>query len=173
MSVRAEPRWCCTYESRICRNQQFKRACGDRDKFDVWNTRARVRSTRGYQSVPSRRWLQDTSKRKLADFFYCFRAPPPSCFPGFTRGWPDDWSKQARRIKKSGWLKLLAGFARNKASTRRVNRKIADSTRNQRVYFSRYLAANYALVLHLQRCDKKVETRRWVCDRTGSRTHDL
>jgi len=35
-------------------------------------------------------------------------------------------------------------FTRKKASTRRVNRKIADSTRNQRVFFSRYLAANYA-----------------------------
>ena len=39
---------------------------------------------------------------------------------------------------------MLAGFTRKKASTRRVNRKIADSTRNQRVFFSRYLAANYA-----------------------------
>jgi len=29
------------------------------------------------------------------------------------------------------------------ASTRRVNRKIADSTRNEQVFFSRYLAANY------------------------------
>jgi len=38
---------------------------------------------------------------------------------------------------------MLAGFTRIKASTRRVNRKIADSTRNQRVFFSRYLAANY------------------------------
>jgi len=40
-------------------------------------------------------------------------------------------------------LKLVAGFARKKASTRRVNKKIVDSTRNQRVLFSRYLAANY------------------------------
>jgi len=40
-------------------------------------------------------------------------------------------------------LKLLAGFTRKKASTCRVNRKIADSTRNQRVFFSRYLAATY------------------------------
>ena len=33
------------------------------------------------------RWLQDTSKRILADFsiFYA-PPPPPSCFPGFTRG---------------------------------------------------------------------------------------
>jgi len=38
---------------------------------------------------------------------------------------------------------MLAGFTRKKASTRRVNRKIADSTRKQRVIFSRYLAANY------------------------------
>jgi len=42
-----------------------------------------------------------------------------------------------------GGLKLVAGFTRKKASTRRVNRKIADFTRNQRVFFSRYLAANY------------------------------
>jgi len=41
---------------------------------------------------------------------------------------------------------MLAGFTRKKASTRRVNRKIADSTRNQRVFFSRYLAAIYGLV---------------------------
>ena len=33
----------------------------------------------------SRRWLQDTSKRKLADFSI-FLHSPPSCFPGFTRG---------------------------------------------------------------------------------------
>jgi len=73
-----------------------------------------------------------------------FFVPPPSCLSGFTRGWPDDWSKQALQIKKtSGWLKLSAGVTRKKASTRRVNRKIADSTRNQRVFFSRYLAANY------------------------------
>ena len=32
-----------------------------------------------------RRWLQDTSKRKLADVLI-FCCPPPSCFPGFTRG---------------------------------------------------------------------------------------
>ena len=64
-------------------------------------------------------WLQDTSKRILADLLI-FVVPPPSCFPGFTRGWADDWSNQAPRIKKSGWLKLLAGFTRKKASTRRV-----------------------------------------------------
>jgi len=38
---------------------------------------------------------------------------------------------------------MLAGFTRKKASTRRVNRNIAEPTRNQRVFFSRYLAANY------------------------------
>jgi len=92
--------------------------------------------------LPLRRWLQDTSKRKLADFLF-FSAPPPSCFPRVHPSWPDDWSKQALRIKKSGWLNMLAGFTRKKASTRRVNRKIADSTRNQRVFVSRYLAANY------------------------------
>jgi len=46
-------------------------------------------------------------------------------------------------LKKNWGLKLLAGFTRKKASMRRVNRKIADSTRNQRVFFSKYLAANY------------------------------
>jgi len=33
----------------------------------------------------ARRWLQDTSKRKLADFLI-FLAPPSFCFPGLTRG---------------------------------------------------------------------------------------
>jgi len=36
-------------------------------------------------------------------------------------------------------------LTRKRASTRRVNRKIADSTRNQRVFFSRYHAANYGV----------------------------
>ena len=36
------------------------------------------------RSIERRRWLQDTSKIKQADFF--FAPPPPSCFPGFTRG---------------------------------------------------------------------------------------
>jgi len=44
-------------------------------------------------------------------------------------------------------LKRLAGFTRKKGSTRRVNSKIADSTQNQRVLFSRYLATNYAWLL--------------------------
>ena len=95
--------------------------------------------------IRRRRWLQDTSKRKLADFSIVF-VPPPFLFP---RVHP----RLTRRLiktsapdkKRSGCLKLLAGFTRKKASTRRVNRKIADSTRNQRVLFSRYLAANYAV----------------------------
>ena len=29
-------------------------------------------------------------EKKIRRFFDCFRAPPPSCFPGFTRGSPDD-----------------------------------------------------------------------------------
>ena len=45
-----------------------------------------------------------------------------------------------------GWLQLLAGLPEKKASTCRVNRKIAIFTRNQRVFFSRYLAANYGLL---------------------------
>jgi len=55
----------------------------------------------------SRRWLHDTSKRKLADVSIFFWRPPPSCFPGFTRGGPDDWSKQAFRIKKIGLIKTF------------------------------------------------------------------
>jgi len=84
-------------------------------------------------------------RKENPPMFRFFGTPPPSCFPGFTRGWPDDWKKQALRIQKLGWLNLLAGFTRKKASTRRVNRKLADSTRNQRVFFSRYLAANYGV----------------------------
>jgi len=45
---------------------------------------------------------------------------------------------------------MLAGFTRKKASTRRVNRKLADSTRNQRVFFSKYLAANYGEALQVR-----------------------
>ena len=55
-----------------------------------------------------RRWLQDTSKRKLADFLIFF-ARPPSCFPGLIRGWPNDWSTQAPRIK---WIGLIETFSR-------------------------------------------------------------
>ena len=88
----------------------------------------------------NRRRLQDASKRKLADFFFSLPLPVSS-------GWPevDPTIDQNRRsgLKKSGWLKLLAGLTPKKGNTRRVNRKIADSTRNQRVFFSRYLAANY------------------------------
>jgi len=90
-------------------------------------------------------------RKDNSPIFFYFCAPPPSCLPGFTRGWPDDWSTQALRIKKSGWLKLVAGFTRKKASTRRVKRKIADSTRNQRVFFSRYLAANSSADLKANR----------------------
>jgi len=54
-----------------------------------------------------RRWLQDTSKRKLADFLIFF-ASPPSCFPGLSRGWPDNGSKQALRIKQIGLIELFS-----------------------------------------------------------------
>ena len=50
-------------------------------------------------------------EKKIRRFFF---SAPPSCFPGFIRGRPDDWSNQAPRIKKSNWLKLLAGFTRKK-----------------------------------------------------------
>ena len=88
-------------------------------------------------------------RKENSPILWFFFGPPPSCFPGFTRGWPDDRSKHAPGKKKSDWLKLLAGFTRKKASTRRVNRKLAHSTRNQRVFFSRYFAANYG-TYHIQ-----------------------
>jgi len=46
-------------------------------------------------------------------------------------------------IKKIGLIKTVSRVNPKKASTCRVSRKIADSTRNQRVFFSRYFAANY------------------------------
>jgi len=48
--------------------------------------------------------------------------------------------------KKNGLIVTFSRIYPKKASTRRVNRKIADSTRNQQVFFSRYLAANYSKV---------------------------
>jgi len=53
--------------------------------------------------------------------------------------------KQALRIKTIGSIKTFSRVYPKKASTRRVNRKIAESTRNQRVFFSRYLAAKYSM----------------------------
>jgi len=84
------------------------------------------------------RYLEKKS-RLVFDFFH---APPflfPRIYPRMTRR----LIKTSAPDLKLGWLKLLAGFTRKKASTRLVNKKIADSTRNQRVFFSRYLAANY------------------------------
>jgi len=46
-------------------------------------------------------------------------------------------------MTKIGLIETFSRVYPKKASTRRVNKKIADSTRNQRVFFSRYLAANY------------------------------
>jgi len=125
---------------------RYSCSCGGITEYvNVYSTRRPT--THVYEVGGKRcRWLQDPRKENSPIFWFSF-APPPSCFPGLTRGWPDDGSKQALRIKKSSWLQFLAGFTRKKASTRRVNRKIADSTRNQRVFFSRYLAANYASVL--------------------------
>jgi len=73
-------------------------------------TRVNVNTTTRFPicaTVPHHRWLPDTSKRKLADFLIFF-APPPSCFPGLSRVWPDDGSKQALRIKKIGMLETVS-----------------------------------------------------------------
>jgi len=95
------------------------------------------------QAAGCRRWLHDTSKRKLADFLICFAPPPPSSFPGFTRSWPDHWSKQALMIKKIGLIQTLSQVYPKNGEHAPCKSKIADSTRNQRVLFSRYFAANY------------------------------
>ena len=87
---------------------------------------------RGYDS---RRWLQDTSKRKLADVFIIFTPPPLPVSSGSPEADPMTDQNRRSELKKSGWLKLLAGFTRKKASTRRVNKKIADSTRNKSFLF--------------------------------------
>jgi len=64
--------------------------------------------TRGHS--PERHTVVDCEiprKEKFADF-QLFSRPPPSCFPGFTRGWPDDRSNQAPRIKKIGLIKTFS-----------------------------------------------------------------
>jgi len=96
-----------------------------------------------------RRWLQDTPKIKLADFLICFVRPPVPLSPGspeLTRR----SIKPSAPDKKIGLIKTFSRVYPKNASTRRVNRKIADSTRNQRVFFSRYLAANDGRVARLQ-----------------------
>jgi len=47
-------------------------------------------------------------EKKTRRFFIFFASPPPSCFPGFPQGWPDDWSKQALRIKKKLGIKTFS-----------------------------------------------------------------
>jgi len=79
-------------------------------------------------------------------FWFFWRSPVPVS-PGLPEVHPTIDQNKRPGEKKSGWLKSLAGLTRKKASTRRVNRKIADSTRNQRVFFSRCLAANYDSLL--------------------------
>jgi len=103
----------------------------------------RRRRSESSQGEQGRRWLQDTSKRKLVYFSIFFTPPPVPVSPGLPEDDPTIDKNKRPGFKKLGWLKLVAGLTRKKASTRRVNRKIADSTRNQRVLFSRYLAANY------------------------------
>jgi len=85
------------------------------------------------------RYLEKTTRL----FFFVFLRPPVPVSSGLPEDDPTIDQNKRSGLKKLGWLQLLAGFTRKKASTRRVNRKIADSTRNQRVFFSRYLAANY------------------------------
>jgi len=80
-------------------------------------------------------------EKKPRRYFDFLRARPflfPRVNPRLTRR----WIKTGAPDRKIG---LIATFSRvylKKGSTRQVNKKIADSTRNQRVFFSRYLAAN-------------------------------
>jgi len=82
-------------------------------------------------------------RKENSPIFLLFSCPPPlPVSPGSPEVDPTiDQNKALDKKNRVDW-KLLAGLTRKKASTRRVNRKIADSTRNQRVFFSRYLAAN-------------------------------
>jgi len=85
--------------------------------------------------------------------FLFFGRPPLPVSPGYPEVDPTMDQNRRSGLKQSGWLKHLAGFTRKKASTRRVNRKIANSTRNQRVFVSRYLAANYGRIsIYLSIC---------------------
>jgi len=85
----------------------------------VWDTRTtcgrnnptRVGFSRGVRVNPAVWRIAETMQlaslaaryleKKTRRFFWFFSRPPPSCFPRFTRGWPDDGSKQALRIKKN------------------------------------------------------------------------
>jgi len=103
---------------------------------------ARLRAARSpYVPRPSltARYLEKTTRR----YFDFFAPPPLPVSPGSPEVDPTIDQNKCPEKRKLGWLTLSAGFTRKKGSTRRVNRKIADSTRNQRVFFSRYLAANY------------------------------
>jgi len=90
----------------------------------------------------SRSWLQDTSTRTLADILMYFAPPPLPVSPGSPEADPMIDQNRRSEKKRIGLIKTFSRVYPKKASTRRVNKKIANSTRNQRVFFSRYLAAN-------------------------------
>ena len=94
-------------------------------------------------------------------FLFFWRPPPLPVSPGVHPRLTRRWIETCAPDKKSGWLTLLAGSTRKKASTRRVNRKIADSMRNQRVFFSRYLAANYELNEYLLKAKSPPRSSTW------------
>ena len=82
-------------------------------------------------------------RKENSPMFRSFSRPPVPVSPGSPEVDPTIDKNKRPEFKELCWLKLIAGFTPKKASTRRVNRKIANFTRNQRVFFSRYLAANY------------------------------
>ena len=71
-----------------------------------------------------------------------FAPPPLPVSPGSPEADPMIDQNRRSEKKRIGLIKTFSRVYPKKASTRRVNKKIANSTRNQRVFFSRYLAAN-------------------------------
>jgi len=57
-------------------------------------------------------------RKENSPIFQFFFAPPPFLFPGFTRGWLDDWSKQALRIKTIGLIKTVSRVCPKKRRAR-------------------------------------------------------
>jgi len=81
-------------------------------------------------------------RKENTPIFRFFSRPPVPVSPGLPEDDPTI-DKNKRPGLKIGLIETFSRVYPKKACTRRVNRKIADSTRNQRVFFSRYLAANH------------------------------
>jgi len=80
-------------------------------------------------------------RKENSPIFGFFSRPPLPVSPGSPEFHP--WWIKTGAPAKIGLITTFSRVYPKKAITRRVNRKIAESTRNQRVFFSRYRAANY------------------------------